>query len=1415
MSSLKDKKVALIEKIARQKAKQKEQIYTIPTLPLSASEKKKINKTYIPTTKNLAKNSDNEDKMRDFLAKVNGLLEEDFDKPLGGYKNQEILKGYNEYMSVYVKNAIDKDKTEFKLPDIQEESENSWLKLPLISKLKWVIKGYSTQKDAEWDRKQFVKKIDMTIYTYEQLHKFIDEYLSRDVPYTKFIEYWKAQKGEKEIRADIEEEISREKADETITDKGMRLELTEEEHARIDDMKEILVGYERAFEKLQEKSKIKEEFLSEKSHDELVKLVLPMIGKKTNEKLIDIIIEVESGQIKREKYKELFGEKWRYYEDSGKILSLDERLSRPIPDFTTEKKDFEKFQEEFDLKVDKRKEELQELSRSDLVMEASSKKTIPQLIQLLIYEEFNKSLESIRNKITNLSIEINNLSLGKYIPPKTNVKHLNYTERVYQDALVIYIRKLELENMNIDQIRLHASVIGAAKNIGKISGPELIHSILLKEFPNVNIDAKVPKVTLSQMKKVLLTLSEDQINVLAYKNGIQRPEYRGKLKNIETILKSEFPKKKIRPIIKLVQGKSTKNWSYHQRRQVLEGLSSKELKEQALILGIDIPKGVDDKTLINRILSWEENVAKLVPEEEVEKNALIKKISSLTGSKESVYKLWTLEELKNKLESIRDENQEYWIELEQERLYNKFSSLVDIKNPKYKDSKKWELKKLRRELEKIGGKDWENYKPLIEDYSFVKCMEKFKDYNWIEGKVTGVWLSTPDGKKPDKDYIFSKIFIEEDGHKWYQANKKFFVLQCNQYKNKRSQEGDILTSYNSLGQPIEFKVGFTIIGYDHANKYKSHTHMVTKTVQEIRYEDGKPIEVMVDKKFQRTFIVQDETLFNKEKKYDRKSKQTRYDAIQDILNDVISKRTINTVQNVISNELLNIAPMRTDYGVLNISRLKQNGFRTIDYNTPYMQILMNTLADSQEMTNEELFRRAAGIVVYLKLPAAETFRKNIEKEYYLPDVLATLTPAEKFPEVYQDPNLSGNFLDDLTTEITNKKYKFVRWMSELEYSLQDPTRRNPTIQSETNFTRSIKTKKRLNACENKDRVKGVPETEIIYYKEYGKIYCFSVDDLYERLIIQEDIINPVTQNQFDLSFIKRFKELYNKRLSEDGLLNKYFQKKYGFDMNTIVEEKEKQDTEKRSRPDIGTDLWNIVSKDIAELEDQLSNDKPDDGEEIDENREEERREVEVKEGIRDNENIDEGDACVYCKTHLSDDSIKSIVFHDDESRIIKFCSFKCFEDKNDWNKFKIKRNRKKVRKIEKDQKLHEAIKENVEKKMQSVSPEPVKLSREELKIRKNLIKKQIEEGIASFDKVALPLMTKAEIKEFTKEKNIKIPPGLSKMATASYVYKQLHPKSKTDIFNEKKAEKEMTKIETRIDKKKDEEKKMKKQRKSK
>ena len=1370
MSTLKDKKAALLAKIARQKAKQKEQVFTIPTIKLSSQDKqRKAEKTFIPNTKSLAKKAKSEDGMREFMAELNGLGDDDFDIPPGGYENKIVANGFNLFVDTYVKDAVlASDDPDVDRDEIREAAKTAWIELSTFNKLSWVLQGYGSQKDSEWGRKQFVMEVLRNIRDEDTLRSFINNYLEENIAYSKFVTYWKANKGNNAAKEAIVENITEGDAHAAADVAGTRLAVTEEEQERINDLKERLAGYEEAATRLDDKIATRKEYLTELSHEELVEIANPIVGKKTKEQLIDAILNAEYTPIEREQFKEIGGSERDEFIDN--------------------------------LKAEKaaRKTELNEFSYQDLVLDATTNKTAPRLVQLILSEEFYHNRKKLKDKIFTLGMEIHNLSLGKYIPRQSNVIRLKYKERLYREAIFIQIRRIELQTKTYEQLALHANAIGIKgykyyKDNKERSIKNLIHRILLVEFPGANIDAEIPKVTMSQMKAVLSTLDEDQIHVLAYANGIKHPEKRGKYTNIETILSKEFPKKKSKPIQHLVVGKYVRNWSYPKRRSELEAMSTKELKTIALTFGLDLQKGVTDNDLIKSILSQEEYRARLIPKEDKEKEDIIRKIAHITGAPESRYRLWSLSELKQRLDSLRDESQVYWVEMERERLYAKLSQIVDINKNRYSKAKSWSLKKLRRELQKTAGSNWESYKPLVEDYSFVECMKTFREYQWIEGKVTGVWLSGPNGGDPNHDYIIKEIFIEEDGHRWYQANKRFFSLQCNSYKKNRSQNGDVLTCYTQAGKPVKFQVGFTLIGWRH-DQYKSRTHMV-KTA------DGRMV--------QRTFIIQDEMLFNKEKKFYRRLNQTEASRIEDILNSTVSERTSNYVMSLISKSLLELAipkQVQNDYGIITYGaeRVGEKGvIKKIDSNTPYMQILIDTLrSDNQDQTNKEFFTKAASLLVYINMPEAKTFRKNLEMEYYLPDILPTLSPAEKFPEAFQDPNASGKFLDELTANITNKIHKLVRGMAQAEYNAEDPTRRRSTMPYGADFTRSIKTRKRLNACANKARVKGVPDEEIVYYNEDGQIYCFTVDELYDQMLIQGDLINPETGKAFDIAFVKRFDELYNKRLSDDGLLTDYFQKKYGFDMDALVDDKEKVDTIKSKRPIIATDLWDIIGKDLAELEDQLSNEKPGDGDEIDEDRETERRDEEVEKGTRETRDVDPNDACEYCKNHLSDDSIKSVILHGDESRIIKFCSFKCFEDKNDWNKFKAKRVKKKQQKIKKIKKIQERAKKDFDEKNKPIEKPVVKLSREELKKRKKIIKKQINEGVAAFDKVAFPLMSKAELIEIAKQKKIKIPAGLSKMGTASYLYKQLHPKSTKGVLKEKTAEKEMIRIETRREKKK-------------
>ena len=1434
MSSLKEQKAKILAKLAKQKANKQKKIFKIPKLHLSSTEKKKqVQKTFIPTEKTLIKRSKDEDQIRIFLTEVNNLTEDDFINPTVQenilndyltYDNKIVNDGYQLYKKTFIRDsAISVDPEDFDRESIVKQINKDWMESSLRTKLIWVLKGFAALKTSPWGMKNFVDSIASNIRSHAMLQKFINDYLASNSRYDKFIERWEVSQfgGKEELKDLLEAEEDAEKEEKSENDKKYpivnvlgtniekiprhdRLALTEEENEQLDNMKERLSGYEEAFTNLQEKISTREEKLSEMSYEDLVEMAVPILGRKTNDQLIDYLIDIEYEPMINENYKILFGNDWKEYEQKiqlyKKIVKEDGQKkadeifgSVPMHHLSAEKMaEHDAFKKEIDVEKVSKRSELRSLSRHDLVLAATEQKTIPNLVRLLIRTEFGDNMKKIKDKISLLSIQIHNLGLGKFVHHKKGEKRLLYKERVYKSALEVYIRKVELETWSYNKLLLHAGNIGAIKDVdvdpleelmkkygsgasGKNTKEseyksfqentveKLIVNILKSEFPGSNPDKPIPKVDRNEMYNVLLTLTEEQLYILAVASGISKPERRGKHQIIEMILKLEFSRTERKTTQQLVRGRYVRNWSYMKRKEELNDMSPNEIRELAFTMGLNLNTGIKTENLIEGILANEEMIARLIPKEDIEKEKLIKKISEITGQSKSRYVLWSLDELKERLNTLGYENQEYWVELEKERLVKKLSQLVDINSEKYSKAHKWKLKKLRRTLKKLAGHDWENYQPLVEDYSFVKCMEEHNRFNWIDGKVTGVWLASSTGQRPKSDYIHKDVWIEEDGHKWYQANKKFFVLQCNLYKSRRKQNGDILTCYTQAGKVVKFKVGYTIIGYKYdLNRYKARSHIIDRG-------DGQMVR--------RTFIIQDEFMFNKEKQASRRTNQTEFSRIQDILSSLVSENSISLVTKTISQTLTELAPMKKDYGIVKVTNDKGITSKSLDPNTPYMQILVNTLLTGPDQTNRELFTKAANLLVYLDIPEAKIFRKNIEIEYYLPDVLASLSPEEKFPEVYDDANIDERIINQLTSDVNNKISKLVNEMSRQIYRAEDPTRRVRTI-PQTSFGQKIikiKTQKRLSACANKDRVQNASPEEIIYYKEDDKIYCFTIDELYEQFI-NGDITNPETGNQFNIKFVERFDQLYNKQLASDGFLTNYFQQKYGFDMKELVDEKEKDDTIERFRPKIAPNLWEIVGDDIAELEDQLSNEKPEDGDEIDEEREEERRDAEVDKGTRETRDIDQEDACVYCTTHISDDSIKTLVKHGDESRIIKFCSFKCFEDKNDWEKFKKDRKKKEKKSKKKEKKKIDDAVEKVTTKRKPKVKTPIKLSKVELRERKKIITKKIKDGVMEFDRIALPLMNKSELMKLAREKEIKIPGGLSKKAIAKYIFEKLHPK---------------------------------------
>ena len=385
---------------------------------------------------------------------------------------------------------------------------------------------------------------------------------------------------------------------------------------------------EKALIIIEEQEKIRKTVLDDMSNDKISNIVYTILIRQPVDKIINnLIVEFVSTESETVK-------------DKTDVVKYEEYI----------KKLNEEKQQRF--------EELQSLSKDELIFEATNKKSKTVLVKYVIFEEFFLKKQKITKKLIGLKTEQRNientLKSGKYTISTIEYK-LTYKERLYKNSLVLHIRRLELQTWSHDQLVLHEGVLDKVNGTGNETGIgvskknldvnqklKLIENILLKEFPDQNIFEKLPKTTETSMKSVLLTLDEDQINILAYNYGIKNPEERGKHNKINYIIHFEYPKLKKMQTKELVYGKVAKNFNYVARKEKLEEMDPKEIKALAVYYGFTI-KNKNTSDLITMILNNEESVARLITKDEFEKTKLIEKISNITGQAKTRYVLWSLE----------------------------------------------------------------------------------------------------------------------------------------------------------------------------------------------------------------------------------------------------------------------------------------------------------------------------------------------------------------------------------------------------------------------------------------------------------------------------------------------------------------------------------------------------------------------------------------------------------------------------------------------------------------------------------------------------------------------------------------------------------------------------------------------------
>ena len=239
--------------------------------------------------------------------------------------------------------------------------------------------------------------------------------------------------------------------------------------------------------------------------------------------------------------------------------------------------------------------------------------------------------------------------------------------------------------MRTKQLKTITAVTEGVPPYKKEDKSSIIDAILRVEFPGVNLDADLPRPTRMQLDNILRSLTEEQIRVVGFTYGVSHTEKRGKHQIIDIILRKEFPVKRVSTKVLL------NTFDRRGRMKELEFMSSEDIFFLAFQLGIPIPDDAYERDLINEILDKEEEANELVTKDEYEKRKLIKKISKITGRKEERYSLWDLEALKQRLEALEEEDDEYMVDIEKERLLTKLKQIGNMNE--YPDSSTWSVQK--------------------------------------------------------------------------------------------------------------------------------------------------------------------------------------------------------------------------------------------------------------------------------------------------------------------------------------------------------------------------------------------------------------------------------------------------------------------------------------------------------------------------------------------------------------------------------------------------------------------------------------------------------------------------------------------------------------------------------------------------
>jgi hypothetical protein len=516
-------------------------------------------------------------------------------------------------------------------------------------------------------------------------------------------------------------------------------------------------------------------------------------------------------------------------------------------------------------------------------------------------------------------------------------------------------------------------------------------------------------------------------------------------------------------------------------------------------------------------------------------------------------------------------------------------------------------------------------KEEAQPYYDIKCITDRNNVPWIKEPVLKTYIAQVNDENPIDRYVSdTKKMREEQGDVWYPANKAFTLLMCNNNSSSRSQKGQVHTAFTN---------------------------------------DGKRVDIMVGYETNKGFIVQDESIFNAEKQYEKEQMLSTRQKLEIVLEEPIDSKIEEIGVYTLSSLLHSIAPTVSDYGIYKQDYTKRD--------TSYILKAVETISNSTK-TKREFLNKLAGVVVYLS-PRIEklgssVFKKRVQEEYYLPEILVNLSPSEKLPEVFENPRTTEKATEYATRLIEEETGLFMLDSIYTLYSEGKISMRRKSVIYRPLFevTAQPKIEKWKSICVNKKDVDGIPDEQTVYYSEDDDVYCLVIDEIIEQILNDKVPVNPVTNKKLNKEFIKRFTDVYSRRITE-----------YTKEQKEV--EQPKPSTPLKVEKEIAPGLLDMIIDNIKTCEEEERDDEDinednkckglDNPPKKRDKKEKVEEEVEEVEESGFSPSIQEVDMCEYCKEGVDiDKCLKTKVKDGNDFKTIHFCCFNCFEKYDTWPK---------------------------------------------------------------------------------------------------------------------------------------------------